>query len=332
MRISTTQQAWSNIVAQYSLNSHKHRRPEIEFDGTKFVITQRPPSAKGFVNFIIHFMFNPNPSIPSHSYSTVKPYPILPQSFVDCRDWQLAEYNDIGYPGHKLSGEVLIAARRFGPEATYTNWSNGEPSLPRNVSINPNLDLDLLITAETIVDYWHISANNRLPIGQKEKFSALINALGLGYLYHPLLPIPTNPGFGFTSDPPPANYPPQPIFTRPGLTMNNPRIKHRTPIKICSFCRHKPTTHYLVIGDIKQRTCEACIDKNTWFLPEGSWSLEPIADSAPEVITCKMCPNPATKLHNNFTPLCDSCVEYVLVHTINAIITPLTSDQSTPSL
>lgn len=320
--VSTTDQAWTNIIAHYTLNQHKTRRLDLEFDGRKFIHTIHPQSAKGVTAYLMQFLFDPNPQFFSNHYSFTAPFPIKPENFIDCRDWQLDEYEAVGYPGHKLRPEVLLAARRFGVEATYTNWSNGDATRQHRLSLDPTPQL--LSCVEAIVDYWHMSSANRLPTTQKEKVGILLNALGLGYLYHPLLPIPNNPGFGFTSDPPPANYPPQPTWTLPGLTMRNPPIKHRTPIKVCSFCKHAPTTHYLVIGDIKQRTCEPCVDKYTWFLPKGSWSLEPIADfDTNTTVQCKMCPNPATKLHNDFTPLCDSCATFMVEHTTNAIITPL---------
>lgn len=157
-----------------------------------------PTTTKGLYTFITNFLANPTPHISSIYYSSDPPYRIKPEYFVDLRrqDLKTRDYEECGYPGFPSKPEskqgVYWKEFNITTYENYTTWTsqNGSPKQKGMKELHP----DFLKTAHQIVDYWHISLN-RPPRSSKEAFSALLNAIGLGYLWHPKLRANPTPHF-----------------------------------------------------------------------------------------------------------------------------------------
>lgn len=184
--ISVSETAWKNLL---NITDHPHRsRPYQQFTGYNYVtMPARPPSGKGLSEFLASFLFKPVNTTDTHNYSTTIPYPILPDSFTDEREWQTMDYQSWGYPGDKPDYTYAqLSVMRSRSAQAYTIWSDGSDT-ERHGLVLPYLE-PILECVHYIVQYWHISTPKAsLPRSLHEEFSAFVNAIGMQYLSHPLL-------------------------------------------------------------------------------------------------------------------------------------------------
>lgn len=197
MFIALTNQAyeyWRDIGV-----AHKSRpigKVMEQFDG-EYGFKRRDPSErsmKGLQQFICNFLANPTPHIPSRYYSTTSPYRILSEYFIDLRDDELkkADYKRCGAPGQPTRPSSMKGVNEGGYiQYYYTTWNGIETETTQHKI--KDLHHDFLITAHQIVYYWKLSIY-RPPRSQKEALSALLNSIGVGYLWHPLLAPNPYPG------------------------------------------------------------------------------------------------------------------------------------------
>lgn len=195
MYCSTTNFAWINLK---EMPPHKHRQADIAFNGRTFVKIEHDTNARGLSELLTSFLTNNKQEHPREFYIPHQSHllQIDPQHFIDCRDPEVIEddYFRVGLPGDPPNTDYLRPIR-VPPhnipnlprsqilEYNYTNWSNGDTTSKHALKISERC-LDI---AYSIVYYWHISMG-RPPKSNGEAFGALINAIGLGYLRHPILP------------------------------------------------------------------------------------------------------------------------------------------------
>lgn len=189
MNVSTTDLAWSNLR---EFPPHKYRRSDIAFNGRTFVKTEHIQTAKGLSSMLVSFLTNSHQEHPREYYIPHIEHllQIDPSSFIDCREWAEQDYELVGLPGDPPKPESLIAIRdessnnkKYTHIWNYTTWSDGDDVFPRLLQI-PTRCLEI---GYSISYYWHICIT-RPPRSNAEGFSAFLNAVGMGYLRHPLLP------------------------------------------------------------------------------------------------------------------------------------------------
>lgn len=264
--VSVTSLAWQNIANQWSRTNHKFRRANRLWAGDTytFVTIQTTPKARGAAEFFLTRLFNQTPHIPNHNYN---PNYLEPSTFRDHREHAMSDYEQFGYPGTIPDPKMLIAARHpYNP--TYTTWSNGEDRIRHDLLI-PKTPA-LLKAVSAISNYWYLSLTGRAPFTFGEQLSALINALGLGYLQHDYFPVP--------------------LLQPPGVTdaVVLPDQKEQTklePIHIdplpappkqfrCAHCK-KPTNTVLFIPPYYRiNMCITCIEKDTSQLSPDKYKVE----------------------------------------------------------
>ncbi len=287
LAVSISNEAWTNLSDKYSLNNHKNRRPDIAFNGRAFVLIPHNTNARGLSKFLANFLINPNIAVPSTFYYSTSPYTIKPYAFQDMRDFADTDYDQFGYPGQPLD-PIIRKLASIPPNAhrdrplQYTTWTNTQGTneqqeIRQRILHLPDHQVQAMFTAaQDIVDYWHIALGARLPRSKKEKFSALLNVLGLGYLWikssdeptKNLLPTFNSPAFGVIS------------YRDVGI----PDLKHaepypapkpKSPSHKCIFCRHNLATHVFTIlsNSIGMGICYDCAMLNTKMLKADSYSL-----------------------------------------------------------
>lgn len=177
-RPSLSDTAYTYWSTQFHTLSRRAQKSHSIFSVTEFVHIEPHNSAKG-LSQKMNEIFNPQqPEILQAEYYNMKTRTLLPSSFIDMRDWQEEDYIQHGYPGKDPDP--------FLPN--YTTWySTMETKRVRQLRPSTTVFNSLV----EIGTYWHIGpATNRRPNNIKEIASGTMEAIGLGYLQHPLFPKP----------------------------------------------------------------------------------------------------------------------------------------------
>jgi hypothetical protein len=297
-KVTVAASAW---VKLRELPAHTHRkRAYQQFDGISYAtITPNQPNGRGLSAYITELLFKQH----SEYHKPNSPFSILPETFVDTREWASSDYALYGEPGvpTDFTPETfrMAKARRMH---YYTMWA--DPDAPTEVHglYVPNLEQITQLVA-TIVNYWHISTpRGCLPQSAAEAFSGFLNAIGLGYLSHPLIDsnmvIPSRHQATYTNlhyqelDKQLAEMKQQAESRASANRWTNRIRKPYIKKKPCQtifqseqgwpFRCNKRSEYVLRIGYVEYNVCKDCSYDRTKVLPMNSYVLERIVE---EIIT-----------------------------------------------
>lgn len=169
--------AFEYLTTQLHKRSQRANKRHTSWSGTSFERVEPRNSGKGISQSLENFLCPAEGYLSSEYYTTNRK--IRPDSFVDLRGWAEDDYIAFGYPGQNPEDYI----------PGYTTWTLETQEKTTHTLILPTSKiLDCLLE---IGQYWHISFSNIYrPRTKKEIQSATLEAIGIGYLNHPLLPKP----------------------------------------------------------------------------------------------------------------------------------------------